>query len=139
MILDYKIDDKWAKGLMKPENDDEYIFVFYVPDCTVNLKNDVSAGEFAGKAFGEYLRKSEKSDHMDWTDPSSFTLIANIKNQVCNKVNAALRGSGEGRLKVLPASFRENWVSAFSLQPDLGKSLSPTVPVVPAVVAEAAQ
>lgn len=116
MILDYKIDDKWAKGLMKPENDDEYIFVFYVPDCTVNLKNDVSAGEFAGKAFGEYLRKSEKSDHMDWTDPSSFTLIANIKNQVCNKVNAALRGSGEGPVEGTTSK----------LSGKLGKRLLPT-------------
>lgn len=28
MILDYEIDGKWAKGLNKPEEDDEYIFVF---------------------------------------------------------------------------------------------------------------
>lgn len=117
MILDYKIDGKWAKGLMKPENDDEYIFVFYVPDCKINLKNDASAGEFADKAFGEYLRKSEKSDHMDWTDPSSFTLIANIKNQVCNKVNAALRGSGEGSVQGTTSK----------LSGKLGKSLLPTI------------
>lgn len=116
MILDYKIDDKWAKGLMKPENDDEYIFVFYVPDCTVKLKNDASMGEFAGKAFGEYLRKSEKSDHMDWTDPSTFTLIANIKNQVCNKVNAALRGSSNGPVEGTTSK----------LSGKLGKRLLPT-------------
>lgn len=95
MILDYKIDDKWAKGLIKPENDDEYLFVFYVPNCDVLLKEDAAAKDFSGRPFGEYLRKSEKSDHMDWIDPSSLTLITNIKNQICNKVNGAIKGTGE--------------------------------------------
>ena len=116
MILDYKIDDKWAKGLMKPENDDEYIFVFFVPDCKIPLKNDPTAGAYAGKPFGEYLRKSEKSDHMDWIDPSSFTLVANVKNQVCNKVNAALRGSSEGPVEGTTSK----------LSGKLGKRLLPT-------------
>lgn len=116
MILDYKIDDKWAKGLIKPENDDEYIFVFFVPDCKVTLKNDPTAGAYAGKPFGEYLRKSEKSDHMDWLDPSSFTLVANIKNQICNKVNSALRGSSEGPVEGTTSK----------LSGKLGKRLLPT-------------
>lgn len=116
MILDYKIDDKWAKGLTKPENDDEYIFVFFVPDCKVTLKNDPTAAAYAGKPFGEYLRKSEKSDHMDWVDPSSFTLVANVKNQVCNKVNAALRGSNEGPVEGTTSK----------LSGKLGKRLLPT-------------
>lgn len=116
MILDYKIDGNWAKGLIKPENDDEYILVFFVPNCQITLKNDPSAGDFAGKPFGEYLRRSEKSDHMDWTDPSSFTLISNIKNQVSIKVNAALRGSNEGSVEGTTSK----------LSGKLGKRLLPT-------------
>lgn len=117
MILDYKIDDKWAKGLIKPENDDEYIFVFFVPNCNATLKNDSSTGSFAGIPFGEYLRKSEKSDHMDWIDPSSFTLISNVKNQVCNKVNASLRGTSDGPVEGTTSK----------LSGKLGKRLLPTV------------
>ncbi|MGN1084157.1 MAG: hypothetical protein ACI4QX_04090, partial [Lachnospiraceae bacterium] len=33
LVLDYKIDGKWAKGLIKPEEDDEYTVIFYVPNC----------------------------------------------------------------------------------------------------------
>lgn len=117
MILDYKIDDKWAKGLAKPENDGEYLFVFYVPNCEVTLKDDSSAGQYAGKPFGEYLRKVEKSDHMDWTDLASFTLISNIKSQICNKVNEDLRKDGE--------KAREGKTSGLSVQ--LGKRLLPTL------------
>lgn len=117
MVLDYKIDDKWAKGLIKPENDDEYIFVFFVPDCQVTIKNDSTAGSFAGMAFGEFLRKSEKSDHMDWIDPASFTLISNVKNQVCNKVNASLRGTNDGPVEGTTSK----------LSGKLGKRLLPTV------------
>ena len=116
MILDYKIDGNWAKGLIKPENDDEYILVFFVPNCQVTLKNDPSAGIFAGKPFGEYLRKSEKSDHMDWTDPSSFTLISNIKNQVSNKVNASFKDSSAGPVEGTTSK----------LSGKLGKRLLPT-------------
>jgi len=91
MVLDYKIDGKWAKGLIKPESEDEYMFVFYVPSCSLKLKNDPMLGKYAGESLGEYLRSCEKSDHMDWTDNSTLTVITNIKNQVVNKVNAEIK------------------------------------------------
>ena len=89
--MDYKIDGKWAKGLSKPESDDEFIIAFYVPNCSLNLKKDNAIGEYAGKPFGEYLRKCEKSDHMDWDDKSSLTIISNIKSQVVAKINSRLK------------------------------------------------
>lgn len=116
MILDYEIDGKWAKGLNKPEVDDEYIFVFYVPDCTVEIKSDSASGEYAGIPFGEFLRKSEKSDHMDWEDPASYTLLTNIKSQLVNKVNNALKGSDDGPIEGTTSK----------LSGKLGKRLLPT-------------
>ena len=53
---------------------------------------------------------------MDWTDPSSFTLISNIKNQVSIKVNAALKGSSEGPVEGTTSK----------LSGKLGKRLLPT-------------
>lgn len=95
MILDYKIDGKWAKGLIKPENDDEFLLVFYVPACTQKLKNDNALGEFAGQSFGEYLRKCEKSDHMDWIDKSSLTIVERIKGQIANKINNDIKSADQ--------------------------------------------
>lgn len=91
MVLDYKIDGKWAKGLIKPEDDDEYIVAFYVPNCAVKIKNDKAAGEYAGESFGEYLRKCEKSDHMDWDDKSNLTIVSNLKAQVVAKINSGIK------------------------------------------------
>lgn len=91
LVLDYKIDGKWAKGLIKPENDDEYIVAFYVPNCTLKIKNENTLGEYAGMSFVEYLRKCEKSDHMDWEDKSNLTIVSNIKTQVIAKINGGLK------------------------------------------------
>lgn len=117
MILDYKTDDRWAKGIIKPENEDEYAVAFFVPDCTARVKNDPTLGDFANKPFNDYLRKSEKSDHMDWTDPSSCTLITNVKNQVCTKVNTALKDAAGSTVEG----------TASKLSGKLGKRLLPTI------------
>ena len=91
LVLDYKIDGKWAKGLIKPEDDDEYIVAFYVPNCSVKIKNDKAAGEYAGESFGEYLRKCEKSDHMDWDDKANLSIVSNLKAQVVAKINSGIK------------------------------------------------
>ena len=91
LILDYKIDGKWTKGLIKPEEDDEFIFAFYVPNCAANKKNEKGLGVYAGTSLGEYLRKCEKSDHMTWDDKSNLTLVSNIKGQVVAKINGKLK------------------------------------------------
>lgn len=95
MVLDYKIDGRWAKGMIRPDDDDEYIVAFYVPDCSAALKMDTALGEFAGTPYGEYLRRCEKSDHMDWDDKSNLSIIGNVKGQVVNKVNAGLKDDQE--------------------------------------------
>lgn len=87
MVLDYKIDGKWTKGIIKPENDEEFLVSFYVPDCESELKHEIGLGGYAGMKLGEYLRKCEKSDHMDWNDESSLTVVTNIARQVVQKVN----------------------------------------------------
>jgi len=116
MILDYKIDGKWAKGLIKPESEDEYMLVFYVPSCSLKLKNDLVLGKYAGESLGEYLRSCEKSDHMDWTDNSTLNVIANIKNQIVNKVNAEIKKEEQ---PVIQGSMSR-------LSGKLGKMLLPT-------------
>lgn len=87
MVLDYKIDGKWTKGIIKPESDEEFLVSFYVPDCESELKQEEGLGEYAGTQLGEYLRKCEKSDHMDWNDESTLTIVTNIARQVVNKIN----------------------------------------------------
>lgn len=96
MVLDYKIDGPWVKQMPKSEKEDEYLVAFFVPDCSLMLKNDTkNLHEYAGSSFGEYLRKCEKSDHMDWEDKSGLTLIANMKNQVVNKVKDRIKEDDE--------------------------------------------
>ena len=116
LVLDYKIDGKWAKGLIKPEEDDEYIVAFYVPECRLKIKNEKALGEYAGMSFGEYLRKCEKSDHMDWDDKSNLTLISNIKGQIVSKINSNLKNDD--------ISVVEGTTSKLSGK--LGKKLLPT-------------
>ena len=57
----------------------------------MKIKNDKAAGEYAGKSFGEYLRKCEESDHMDWDDKSNLTIVSNLKAQVVAKINSGIR------------------------------------------------
>lgn len=91
MVLDYKIDGKWTKGIIKPEGDEDLLVSFYVPDCELELKQEKGLGEYAGMKLGEYLRKCEKSDHMDWNDESSLTVVTNIARQVVNKINTCYK------------------------------------------------
>ena len=86
MVLDYKFDGKWTKGITKPDNEEEMLFSFFVPDCTLKLKDDASLKKYSGISFGEYLRKCEKSDHMNWTDPG-LTVVTNIAARLTSKVN----------------------------------------------------
>lgn len=93
MVLDYKIDGKWTKGISKPESDDDYMLSFFVPDCGLSLKDDDKLGKYAGTSFGEYLKKCEKSDHMDWNDELSMTIVTNITRQVAPKINACYKSA----------------------------------------------
>lgn len=87
IVLDYKVDGKWTKGLSKPEGDDSFLVSFYVPDCDAQVKSDVWDSGFDKNDFGEYLRRCEKSDHMDWNDISKLAIVTNIAKQVVTKIN----------------------------------------------------
>ncbi len=87
IVLDYKVDTEWTKGLIKPEGDDNYLISFYVPDCSLQVKKSAWNSGLEKNDFGEYLRRCEKSDHMDWNDESKQTIVTNIKNQVVKKIN----------------------------------------------------
>ncbi len=117
MVLDYKTDGKWAKGISRPENDDEYLFSFYVPNCDNKLKEEASLGTYAGIELGEYLRKCEKSDHMDWNDESTLTVVTNIAKQVVSKINNCYK----------KADFSDVSGAASRLSGRLGKRLLPTL------------
>lgn len=97
MVLDYKIDGKWNKGLIKPEGENEMLFTFFVPDCSLKLKNDKVLGKYSEMSLGNYLRKCEKSDHMSWNDPASLTVVTNMASQTTAKVNECYKAkSSEG-------------------------------------------
>ena len=87
MVLDYKVDTEWTKGLIKPEGDDNFLISFFVPDCSLQVKKSAWNSGLENNDFGEYLRRCEKSDHMDWKDESKQTIVTNIKNQVVKKIN----------------------------------------------------
>lgn len=117
MVLDYKIDGKWTKGLIKPEGDDEMLLSFFVPDCSLKLKDDKALGEYAGLSLGNYLRKCEKSDHMSWNDPASLTVVTNIAAQTTSKINDCYRKKS--------SSDAEG--TASKLSGKLGRRLLPTL------------
>ena len=117
MVLDYKIDGRWTKGLIKPEGEDEMLISFFVPDCSLKLKDDKVLGEYSGMSLGNYLRKCEKSDHMAWTDPSSLTVVTNIASQTSAKINDCYRTK----------SSDESEGTASKLSGKLGRRLLPTL------------
>lgn len=88
MVLDYKTVGSWVKGIPKPEEDDTFFFAFFVPDSRsiVKGKKDI----YNGMNLGEYLRKCEKSDHMDWADPSDCNLIANLQRTMTSRIRGYL-------------------------------------------------
>lgn len=87
IVLDYKVNGDWTKGLIKPEEDDLYLISFYVPNCSLQVKRSNWNSGLEKNDFGEYLRRCEKSDHMDWNDESKQTIVTNIKSQVVKKIN----------------------------------------------------
>ena len=91
IVLDYKVDTEWTKGLVKPEGDDNFLISFYVPDCSLQVKRTAWNSGLEKNDFGEYLRRCEKSDHMDWNDESKQTIVTNIKNQVVKKINTCYK------------------------------------------------
>ncbi len=87
MVLDYKVDGEWAKRINPPDNEDCYLVSFFVPNCELQVKKEVWQSGYDNNDLGEYLRRCEKSDHMDWNDDSEQTIVVNIKRQVRAQIN----------------------------------------------------
>lgn len=117
MVLDYKIEGRWTKGLIRPEGDNEMMISFFVPDCSLKLKDDKALGKYGGMSLGNFLRKCEKSDHMEWTDPSSLTVVTNIVSQTVSKINDCYKSKSIG----------DSEGTASRLSGKLGRKLLPTL------------
>lgn len=123
MIIDYCVTGPWVKGLATPENPEDFLFAFYVPNTAKRLKSDLTVLEYAGVPFGQYLRDCEQSDHMEWNDPVKMQIVTriqkNIINQINNKTNKAAAASVDGTASKLSNRLGKN------LLPRLGYGKKP--------------
>ena len=117
IVLDYKVDGKWTKGISKPEGDDAFLVSFYVPDCDAQVRKDVWESGSEKNDFGEYLRRCEKSDHMDWNDISKLAIVTNVARQVTGKINNCYKKQDTS----------ENAGAASRLSGKLGRRLLPQI------------
>lgn len=117
MVIDYAITGPWVKNIAPPENDDEFIFAFYMPNTSKLLKSDLSAPEYANMPLGEYLRACEASDHMDWNDPAKMQIVSRIQANTVNQITRKMTKASEMKIEA----------TASKLAAKLGRSLLPRV------------
>ncbi len=86
MVIEYAVTGAWVKNISPPENDNEFLFAFYMPDTKKKIKNDLSVPEYAGETLGEYLRACEASDHMSWVDPAKMQIVDRIQKNTVNRI-----------------------------------------------------
>lgn len=70
-----------------------------------------------GLPLGEYLRRCEKSDHMNWEDNTGVNIITNIQGQIALKINA----------KIKPLTVISGATASVSLANRLGRRLLPSL------------
>ena len=117
MVIEYTIAGPWVKGITAPDSSDEYIFAFFVPITSKQLKTDLSEVKYAGMELGEYLRECEASDHMGWNDPANMRVVERIQRNTVNQIYS--------KLTVKKADHVE--ATASKLSGKLGKKLLPKV------------
>lgn len=117
MIIDYPITGPWVKGIIPSEDQNMFIFGFYMPIIEKKLKSDLNVPEYAGMEFGEYLRRCEASDHMGWNDPAKMQLVSRIQK---NSVRIINEQSSESGPLIVEAS-------ASKLAGKLGRKLLPRI------------
>ena len=86
MVIDYAITGPWVKNISPPENNNEYIFAFFVPNSENTIRADLKEKKYAGKKLGEYLRECEASDHMNWDDPATMQIVQRIQKNTINQI-----------------------------------------------------
>lgn len=86
MIIEYSITGAWVKNIPSPENENEFLFAFYMPDTNKRIKSDLTVKEYAGIPLRDYLRACEASDHMGWTDPAKMQIVDRIQKNTANRI-----------------------------------------------------
>lgn len=117
MVIDYPITGPWVKGITPPEEQNVFLFGFYMPIIGKKLKADLSVSEYADMEFGEYLRRCEASDHMGWNDPAKMQLVSKIQKNVVRLINEKSSDESEKKIEA----------TASKLANKLGKKLLPRV------------
>lgn len=117
MVIDYPITGPWVKGITPPEEQNMFLFGFYMPIIEKKLKDGLSVSEYAGMEFGEYLRRCEASDHMGWNDPAKMQLVSKIQKNAVRLINEKSSGGSEKKIEA----------TASKLANKLGKKLLPRV------------
>lgn len=93
MIIEYAITGPWVKNITPPDNPNEYLFAFFVPNTKKKIKSDFPVEAYASKELGEYLRECEASDHMGWSDPVTMQIVKRIQTNSINQINSHMRPS----------------------------------------------
>ena len=117
MVIDYPITGPWVKGITPPEEQNMFLFGFYMPIIEKKLKDGLSVSEYAGTEFGEYLRRCEASDRMGWNDPAKMQLVSKIQKNAVRLINEKSSGESEKKIEA----------TASKLANKLGKKLLPRV------------
>ena len=117
MIVSYSVNGPWVKGISEPEDQDEFLFAFYVPASGKHLRTDLPVPEYAGMSLGEYLRACEASDHMAWNDPAKMQLVTRIQKNTANQIENKIVKSAEIKVEA----------TASKLAAKLGRSLLPRI------------
>lgn len=117
MVIEYSVSGLWVKNIPWPESEDDFIFGFFVPDTTKQLKPDLEVKEHAGKTLGEYLRSCEASDHMGWSDPAKMSVVVRIQKNTVTQITKLQNASEEKKVDA----------TASRLSGKLGKLLMPRV------------
>ena len=86
MVIEYAISGLWVKNIPWPDNEDDFVFAFFVPDTRKLLRADLEIKEHAGKSLSDYLRSCEASDHMGWSDPAKMSLVTRIQRNTVEQI-----------------------------------------------------
>ena len=116
MVIDYAITGPWVKNVSPPENEDEFLFAFYMPDTRKKLKEGLPVAPEI-ETLGDYLRDCEASDHMGWDDPAKMQIVTRIQRNTVNQINQKFSKGAEIKVDA----------TASKLAAKLGRSLLPRV------------